>query len=651
MNVTVGDSEQYAVQPALWVRGTKPAYRDRNVSPRGFVLPAGGSYDFSTYYGGLSLRKWCLYTYAKDYEFHVRVKGRGTLTLMKLDPYSFRPEELAGRESLIIDSPNRFMDYVVRLGEVRHNIHGVVPAIVGVRFDVTTENDMVVSSASWHATVDDARLRDVKIAVCTTTFKKEHYITANIERVRRDILYKTCESDYDEVADEPWFDEVSRHFLMNVIDNGQTLDATALTGAGITVFPNQNAGGAGGFARGMLEARKQPDVTHVLLMDDDVVFNTESFVRTYNILRIVRDEYANAFLGGAMMSIIEPEVMSEDVGFMNYGGYCATLKPTLKMNTAHDIVTNETFVPPLYRPECQDLRQNYQAWWYCCIPMTEVEKRGMPMPIFVRFDDVEYSLRDGRDGMRKFITMNGINVWHEPFFSRYDSAVERYQTTRNVLVIRSTSNAAKESDFNGMIANAFNLEMKRFNYDDAELIIEGVEDYLKGPDTVFAPGFAERRFKETHKTAERKRSFDDARDDLKALGIDIDEIEPSDVLVDHGRTRFQRLYDYLSFNSQRDRRRDDNPKNPKVAIMELNGGAYQPGSIRDADIIVAVDIPRRLVAIRRRNPERFAQLMGRWDAVQKDLKAHAPELEKQYRVAALRMRTVKAWEEYLGLGK
>lgn len=51
-------------------------------------------------------------------------------------------------------------------------------------------------------------------------------------------------------SDEP----IADHFRMQVIDNGRTLNAESLSEKRISVSPNENVGGDGGFARGMVEA-------------------------------------------------------------------------------------------------------------------------------------------------------------------------------------------------------------------------------------------------------------------------------------------------------------------------------------------------------------------------------------------------------------
>lgn len=64
---------------------------------------------------------------------------------------------------------------------------------------------------------------------------------------------------------------------MYVIDNGRTLDAPALSSERITVTPNDNVGGAGGFTRAMITAMEQkPKATNIILMDDDVAVSLKA---------------------------------------------------------------------------------------------------------------------------------------------------------------------------------------------------------------------------------------------------------------------------------------------------------------------------------------------------------------------------------------
>lgn len=663
-NVDIESSKQFMTCPTMWVSCEEgsgmpmvPHGSDNGGRRHAFVLPHDGTYDFMTYYGSLSLRKWDEYTTAHDYELHVTAKGKYAVTIEYADAYAYPSSVQDGKTYEFTD--DTMTRHVIDLGlDGKHNQHGALPVLVGFRI-VTGSTDCEFDSVAWFAHADS--VRDVSIAICTTTFKKESYVKRNVSKIKETILYK-ADGNYDDVCDDDAFDEVSRHLYMNVVDNGRTLDARDIDGNGVKVFPNPNAGGAGGFARGMIESIDE-GVTHAIMMDDDVSFCTEAFVRTYNLLRIVRDEYADAFVSGGMLSMYDVDMMSEDTGFMSYGGGCQAVKHPMRLSLVHGIIDNETFEPPLYRDECQDIRQQYAAWWYCVIPMTQIKRRGLPLPLFVRYDDVEYALRDNDDEHRHFMTMNGICVWHEPFFMRYDPAVERYQTTRNSLIIRAASDAAPKSDFTTMINETFKLELKRMDYDDAELMCEAVEDYLQGPDVTFAPGFAERRFLETHRTCERGIPFEQARDKLLDFGIDIDDIEPNDVFHDRNRNRFERVMDVMTYMGHDMRSHghaagdDATPdavdaadgQAEKVVIMSKDPGAYQPGEIRNADVIIAIDAINKKVAIRRRDNERFNRLRKRFKHDMRMVQARQSELRDAYHAGAARMHTRGAWELYLGL--
>ena len=59
----------------------------------------------------------------------------------------------------------------------------------------------------------------------------------------------------------------------------------------VTVVPNMNAGGAGGFSRGMIEILKKRDLedfTHILLMDDDAIVEPDLLVRIYGFLSTIK---------------------------------------------------------------------------------------------------------------------------------------------------------------------------------------------------------------------------------------------------------------------------------------------------------------------------------------------------------------------------
>lgn len=45
------------------------------------------------------------------------------------------------------------------------------------------------------------------------------------------------------------------------------------------------------------------------------------------------------------------------------------------------------------------------------MPMNLIDSKNLPIPFFIRGDDMEYCLRN----MKDLILMNGVCVWHETF--------------------------------------------------------------------------------------------------------------------------------------------------------------------------------------------------------------------------------------------
>lgn len=625
-SVLLDDMRQFHEAPRLFCHSSTTVLP---ASDDGVATLAGaGSFEFLTYFNGLSVIKWRKYTVADNFHLHIEVKGAAAkLVQTRADSHDYYPQTVTGAG---IDLPacDEWSSYDLALTSDPHDVL--------ISFRLETEGEMQLRNAFFFTEVDESRIRAVELAVSTTTFRKESYITHNIDLVRTHIL----ESD----------EHISDHFRMYVIDNGRTLDAEGLSGGGITVYPNDNVGGAGGFAYGMLLAQDQKEVTHILLMDDDVEMSPESFLRTFAILSLANDEYKDAFLSGAMMDYDVPDSRWEDLGFMTKAGVCNAVKPARVMSVLHEIVMDETFEPDF--ESYADLGQMYAAWWYCCIPLTQIRRNGMPLPIFVRYDDVEY----GQRCAPKFMTMNGICVWHLNFRMRYSEAVERYQTGRNGLITQFTTGVSPQSSFLGEITNGMRIELIKFNYTGAELLLEGFEDFLKGPGFIAERGIAEKTFMDSNKKKEKLLPLEDIRDEVMALtGRDVlllghDEIERD--IPYTGRSRgpiFDMGYRRVLRNSLNGQLWGNiRPARGDTAIIEAYG-AYAVGRIAGVDHIVAIDVPNRKGIIRHCDAQRCKELWKRFIEDVRVFNKEKKRLHEEYAAARDRLTSVGFWREYLGL--
>lgn len=414
------------------------------------ILYFSGEVDFCTYFNAASVAKWRRYTGLVSVRLHIEIAGAPCRihTFGLNQPDDGGPVREVARGGALYDAS---LDYKV------HEIDMPMGDAVVSGFSLSTAGRVRVRNAYYYTLVEEKQIRDVRLALCTTTFKKEEFIVPNIKRIRAGILE----------ADEP----VSQGFHLFVVDNGRTLDAEELSGDGVSVIPNVNAGGAGGFARGIMAASEhETPFTHVVLMDDDVRMSVESLKRLHSLLSLVSSEYSRAFVNGAMLQMENPSLQFEDVSYVRDLGGFAKVKPDLQVNRLDGVVSNEVIDV--------EVDNAYGAWWFSCFPMSYVAEMGLPMPFFVRCDDVEFGLRC----KPTYMTMNGICVWHARFEGRFNAAVACYQYIRNMLVTRALHIRKGGWVFMMLYWRLFHIYQRTMDYAAAELWLDGLEDYLKGPD-------------------------------------------------------------------------------------------------------------------------------------------------------------------------
>lgn len=626
-NILLDGSRQFFSAPALYYRSGKAVVATDEAGV--WRLAGPGSFDFTTFFNALSVNKWNEYTVATGYSLHLELRGASCSVTQtrtdRLDYYSHQIPETkvtvaASDDWQIIDLPIIFQD----------------PDVMD-SFVIDTDGETEIRNSYYSALVPDDGIRDIELALSTTTFRKEDFITHNIELIKKDIV----ESD----------ELIAKHFRMYVVDNGRTLDVEALSTDRITVYPNDNVGGSGGFTFGMIKAIEQGDVTNILLMDDDVEVSPESIIRTFNLLSIANDEYKEAFVSGSMMNYDEPDQHWEDTGHMSVNGNYLPDKPPLRVSALDEAISCETF--SYARDTFADLAQRYTGWWYCCIPISTIKRIGLPLPFFVRFDDAEYALR----AKPKFMSMNGICVWHLVFFMRYSAAVERYQVTRNGLIGQFTTGVAPLTDFFVEIKHEMLMELCKFNYDDAELICEGLEDFFKGPGFISKKGIGEKTFMAANKKKEKLIPLEELHDQaLKECGVDVYTLSPNaitdDVPMKDAKTgrivsSAMRVRERQSLNGQL--WGNLKPFVKGTPVIHGVGWSFQMGKLYGADTLVAIDNFNKKGIIRHKNADRAKQI---WDRFQNDLKYYEKNktrLKHEYESACSRLTSMEFWKEYLGI--
>ena len=283
----------------------------------------------------------------------------------------------------------------------------------------------------------EEKKRNVSLAVVICTFKREDYVKSNVKSLC-DFAKRNNKED----------------ITVYVIDNGQTLKSEDVEGA--LLFGNKNLGGSGGFTRGMIEAYRAQKHTHVLLMDDDISFSPEIVARTMRFLEYANCE--NAAIGGGMLREDKPEILYELGGRWNgdrLSGFYSNLDLSKKSSLLFD------------RQDKPD---------YCCMPIGVIDRHGLPLPLFIKNDDVEYGMRCKE---LEWTFLNGVGVYHSPFEAKYNASLE-YYIRRNELISNCYTTKRSGLKFFYKLVRCVGIQLVQQRYFAIPYSLKGYDDFLKG---------------------------------------------------------------------------------------------------------------------------------------------------------------------------
>lgn len=408
------------------------------------TLPVSQVVSFNTYFNSLSICKWRKYTEVQDAFLELDIQG-------KLLVRVFSAKQINGTtktqliEERMIDAPERDRLIVPfsaeRLAQV---VYFSLQSISG---------EGMFYGGAFKAEVDEKAVRDVHIGVAICTFRREEHIAHNIEELHENII---------DNPESPLYDKLD----LFISDNAKTLPED-LASEHVRVFPNRNLGGAGGFTRAMIEMMKVRDqlgITHILMMDDDVKIGYETLERTCAFVCVLKQEYSGAFIGGHMLKLNTMYVQSEAAGFFRQVNH-SPVKRDYNLGDFHWVVRDEIEDPV-----------NFLSWWYCCMPMDVVSETNLPLPIFIKRDDIEYSLRNGTD----FVTINGVCVWHEEFYFKTSSYLYYYYIRNLLIMLAKHRPKVKAQTVWDYVEDTVTEKINTYRYKEAELMLLGVQHFLEG---------------------------------------------------------------------------------------------------------------------------------------------------------------------------
>jgi len=334
----------------------------------------------------------------------------------------------------------------------------------GVYFIVFEDKNQPIEiiSAAW--TTDNAPVRNNRLAIITCTYKREQFINKNI------ILFKHFINSNPNLKDR---------IKLFVVDNGSTLDLSNSDEA-TQIYHNINAGGAGGFTRGLMEVcylndgiEKNNPYTRVVFMDDDVEIIPEVFYRTLVLSDYLKEEWKESFINGAMVSLERKNIFIENIGFQNNFWVKANYQ-NVDLFDYYNVLLTSDYSDGVFKDKN---RRVHSAWWYCSFYLEKSTKNNLPMPVFFRGDDIEWSWRNLG---KHHIILNGIFVWHASFEYRVSIFAEMYYATRNMFLLNAIYTWDFKIKYEQYFKKIFFYRLKIYDYTAIELLLASMDDIIKG---------------------------------------------------------------------------------------------------------------------------------------------------------------------------
>ncbi|MEY3805524.1 MAG: hypothetical protein RIR69_336 [Actinomycetota bacterium] len=413
--------------PTLYVR------TDRGVlTNEGVRLSIGDRVSFDTAFGVFSVARWKRLSTITDLVASMDVQGSCRIDLVA---------HTAGVDTVIDSTDTENSVCCPNLAVLDcESMYVTVTALA---------DNVIVRTGEWQTSTSP--VRDVHLGVAITTFNRQEYVLATIDKL---------------IEIESTISSVKGHMQVLVVDNARNLAPNIPDGAPVTVLPNPNLGGAGGFARGLIEFRNAGWSTHVVFMDDDISLEPESILRTISLLTFARSE--DLCVHGAMMSEEFPWMQFEAGSEYEF----RSVYPLRAYGRGVDLRQREEILRDQPEPEMA-----YSAWWFTVFPM-HIAKDN-PLPVFVRGDDVAFGLMHTG---KHTVTLHGIAVWHADFALK-NNPNSLYYELRNFALI-DTLVFDKHTRWHlawrylGFgFRNAYS-----HRYASAEYMIWGMKDFLAGPD-------------------------------------------------------------------------------------------------------------------------------------------------------------------------
>ncbi len=418
-------------------------------------VPEGARVSLGSYFNAFPAGYWQWWTMVKTITLRVKTSGTGRVTVFSSNARAARQQ--VGSKHVSGDAQTtQFVLSLKTFGD---------GGWYWFDLSASAKEPLTLDDAAW-LTEDNGRHGTATLGM--TTFNRPDDAVGNVRIV-------AAAGELDECVRE-----------MIVVDQGNKLvrddphfaEASDEMKGRLRVIHQGNLGGSGGYARGMFETLKgRPDGVksdYFVTLDDDIEVDPESIFRSCTFAdyctrpTIVGSHMFDVYRRGTLLAFGE---IVDDYRF-NWGPIkgLGSIDFTVKGLRARDVLHRRWDV-------------DYNGWWQCLIPREVIEKIGLPLPIFIKWDDSEYSLRARAAGYPT-VSLPGSACWHVSWIDKDDATDwQAYFHERNRLIAallhspyRAGGRMVRES------VNIFTKHMLSMQYYAATLVQMAIKDVLAGPD-------------------------------------------------------------------------------------------------------------------------------------------------------------------------
>jgi len=431
-----------------------PAHSDYIRGRRSLELPAGERISFGTYFNAFPAAYWRRWTDITTVHLAVRATGSPTLIV-------YRSNARGATERVAATTlTDGVLDIDLTLAPFGDGGWYWFDMVAG-------HTPALLESAEWSVPERGRERGGTTIAI--TTYNRPDYCASQLRQLGAaegllDLL--------DEVL-------VMDQGTQNVVDQPDFADCEAGLHGKLRVIHQANLGGSGGFSRGMREALAAGRSRYVLLLDDDIVLEPEGIARAVAFADECREP---TIVGGHMFNMYERSVLHS---------WAETVKewlffwgPVEGTTQAHNFALSNLRATAWMHKRFD---VDYNGWWMCLIPLEVIDKIGLSLPLFIKWDDAEFGLRAGKAGFRT-VTFPGAAVWHIPWMDKDDTTDwQAYYHQRNRWVVALLNSPYPRGG--NLLSWSLRGDVKQLlalQYSAVELRLQGLEDVLDGPQRLHA---------------------------------------------------------------------------------------------------------------------------------------------------------------------